>query len=209
MKERIREIITNPIIVILLIAFAVSGVIIYGISSNMAEQKSEIVNSLDISSVSRDKDGKLIVKLTDYEASQDEAYKKAEMTLQKAANGETENTDKIKNYFESRYLKKNEGKAKDNLDSIVKSIEKDCSSDFLDNIRSDIEKSNNDGSKCEIKRIYVTGTDIKELNAYSTNIYYIFDVKINDTESLYKITMVVSGGTWVIDKAEKISDLED
>ena len=60
MKERIREIITNPIIVILLIAFAVSGVIIYGISSNMAEQKSEIVNSLDISSVSRDKDGKLI-----------------------------------------------------------------------------------------------------------------------------------------------------
>ena len=52
MKERIREIITNPIIVILLIAFAVSGVIIYGISSNMAEQKSEIVNSLDISSVS-------------------------------------------------------------------------------------------------------------------------------------------------------------
>ena len=45
MKERIREIITNPIIVILLIAFAVSGVIIYGISSNMAEQKSEIVNS--------------------------------------------------------------------------------------------------------------------------------------------------------------------
>lgn len=38
MKERIREIITNPIIVILLIAFAVSGVIIYGISSNMAEQ---------------------------------------------------------------------------------------------------------------------------------------------------------------------------
>lgn len=76
MKERIREIITNPIIVILLIAFAVSGVIIYGISSNMAEQKSEIVNSLDISSVSRDKDGKLIVKLTDYEASQDEAYKK-------------------------------------------------------------------------------------------------------------------------------------
>lgn len=103
MKERIREIITNPIIVILLIAFAVSGVIIYGISSNMAEQKSEIVNSLDISSVSRDKDGKLIVKLTDYEASQDEAYKKAEMTLQKAANGETENTDKIKNYFESRY----------------------------------------------------------------------------------------------------------
>ena len=202
MKERIREIITNPIIVILLIAFAVSGVIIYGISSNMAEQKSEIVNSLDISSVSRDKDGKLIVKLTDYEA-----YKKAEMTLQKAANGETENTDKIKNYFESRY--NYEGKAKDNLDSIVKSIEKDCSSDFLDNIRSDIEKSNNDGSKCEIKRIYVTGTDIKELNAYSTNIYYIFDVKINDTESLYKITMVVSGGTWVIDKAEKISDLED
>ena len=97
MKERIREIITNPIIVILLIAFAVSGVIIYGISSNMAEQKSEIVNSLDISSVSRNKDGKLIVKLTDYEASQDEAYKKAEMTLQKAANGETENTDKIKN----------------------------------------------------------------------------------------------------------------
>ena len=72
MKERIREIITNPIIVILLIAFAVSGVIIYGISSNMAEQKSEIVNSLDISSVSRDKDGKLIVKLTDYEASQDD-----------------------------------------------------------------------------------------------------------------------------------------
>lgn len=52
-------------------------------------------------------------------------------------------------------------------------------------------------------------TDIKELNAYSTNIYYIFDVQINDTESLYKITMVVSGGTWVIDKAEKISDLED
>lgn len=175
MKERIREIITNPIIVILLIAFAVSGVIIYGISSNMAEQKSEIVNSLDISSVSRDKDGKLIVKLTDYEASQDEAYKKAEMTLQKAANGETENTDKIKNYFESRY--NYEGKAKDNLDSIVKSIEKDCSSDFLDNIRSDIEKSNNDGSKCEIKRIYVTGTDIKELNAYSTNIYYIFYIK--------------------------------
>lgn len=38
MKERIRENITNPIIVILLIAFAVSGVIIYGISSNMAEQ---------------------------------------------------------------------------------------------------------------------------------------------------------------------------
>ncbi len=207
MKERIREIITNPIIVILLIAFAVSGVIIYGISSNMAEQKSEIVNSLDISSVSRDKDGKLIVKLTDYEASQDEAYKNAEMTLQKAANGETENTDKIKNYFESRY--NYEGKEKDNLDSIVKSIEKDCSSDFLDNIRSDIEKSNSDGSKCEIKRIYVTGTDIKELNAYSTNIYYIFDVQINDTESLYKITMVVSGGTWVIDKAEKISDLED
>lgn len=117
MKERIREIITNPIIVILLIAFAVSGVIIYGISSNMAEQKSEIVNSLDISSVSRDKDGKLIVKLTDYEASQDEAYKKAEKTLQKAANGETENTDKIKNYFESRY--NYEGKEKDNLDSIV------------------------------------------------------------------------------------------
>ena len=47
------------------------------------------------------------------------------------------------------------------------------------------------------------------MNAYSTNIYYIFDVQINDTESLYKITMVVSGGTWVIDKAEKISDLED
>ena len=157
--------------------------------------------------VAGNKDGKLIVKLTDYEASQDEAYKKAEMTLQKAANGETENTDKIKNYFESRY--NYEGKEKDNLDSIVKSIEKDCSSDFLDNIRSDIEKSNNDGSKCEIKRIYVTGTDIKELNAYSTNIYYIFDVQINDTESLYKITMVVSGGTWVIDKAEKISDLED
>lgn len=59
------------------------------------------------------------------------------MTLQKAANGETENTDKIKNYFESRY--NYEGKEKDNLDSIVKSIEKDCSSDFLDNIRSDIE----------------------------------------------------------------------
>ena len=59
------------------------------------------------------------------------------------------------------------------------------------------------------KAYLCSGTDIKELNAYSTNIYYIFDVQINDTESLYKITMVVSGGTWVIDKAEKISDLED
>lgn len=35
------------------------------------------------------------------------------MTLQKAANGETENTDKIKNYFESRY--NYEGKEKDIL----------------------------------------------------------------------------------------------
>lgn len=69
----------------------------------------------------------------------------------------------------------------------MKSIEKDCSSDFLDNIRSDIEKSNNDGSKCEIKRIYVTGTDIKELNAYSTNIYYILMYKSMTQKACIKL----------------------
>lgn len=206
-KERLREFISSPVLVILLVVLAVAGIITYGVSINMAEDKSNIVNSLDIESVTKNKDGQLVVKLTDYKASQDEAYKKAEKKLQKAANGETENTDKIKNYFESRY--NFDGKEKDNLDDIVSKIEKDCSNDFLGEVKSDIRDSKKEDSTCEIKRIYITGTDVKELNAYSTSIYYIFDIKINDTESLYKTTMVVSNGTWVIDDIKKISDLEE
>ena len=66
-KEKLAEIITKPVLVIVLIVLTLGSVVTYAVINNITTSKADIVSNLDIDEISTDEDtGKLTAKLVDY-----------------------------------------------------------------------------------------------------------------------------------------------
>lgn len=202
-REKLKYILTKPITIIILLVLAILSLIAFGIINNAADSKKETVSNMNIETISRDENGKLDVKLVDYEKNQNNSYEEVSEKLKEAANPESENTDKISKYFETRY-NYDDGEA-NNLDNTINAIQDIATDDFLDAVKSSMSKSKDEG-KCEltINKIYITGAKADELNARSVVIPYIFDVNINGKNYLYRAELKAIGGEWKINSVSYI-----
>lgn len=202
-REKLKYILTKPITIIILLVLAILSLIAFGIINNAADSKKETVSNMNIETISRDENGKLDVKLVDYEKNQNNSYEEVSEKLKEAANPESENTDKISKYFETRY-NYDDGEA-NNLDNTINAIQDIATDDFLDAVKSSMSKSKDEG-KCEltINKIYITGAKSDELNARSVVIPYIFDVNINGKNYLYRAELKTIGGEWKINSVSYI-----
>lgn len=202
-REKLKYILTKPITIIILLVLAILSLVAFGIINNAADSKKETVSNMNIETISRDENGKLDVKLVDYEKNQNNSYEEVSEKLKEAANPESENTDKISKYFETRY-NYDDGEA-NNLDNTINAIQDIATDDFLDAVKSSMTKSKDEG-KCEltINKIYITGAKADELNARSVVIPYIFDVNINGKSYLYRAELKTIGGEWKINSVSYI-----
>lgn len=202
-REKLKYILTNPITVVILLVLAILSLIAFGIINNAADSKKETVSNMNIETISRDENGKLDVKLVDYEKNQNNSYEEVSEKLKEAANPESENTDKISKYFETRY-NYDDGEA-NNLDNTISVIQDIATDDFLDAVKSSMSKAKDEG-KCEltINKIYITGAKANELNERSVMIPYMFEVNLNGKNYLYRTELKTVGGEWKINSVSYI-----
>lgn len=208
-KEKLAEIITKPVLVIVLIVLTLGSVVTYAVINNITTSKADIVSNLDIDEISTDADtGKLTAKLVDYEQKQKDNYKKVTEGLEQAANPEKAITDKIDKYIMARYSF--DGKLKDNREKILEIIKDIASDDFKDFVKDDIDDNkNSESSECVIVKKFINARKMEILNGSTNELVYFYIVSINDSQKVIQFNVISVGGEWEINAQKTLTTIEE
>lgn len=207
-NERIKEILTKPIYVVLVLLITIVSLVTFAVVNNISTEKTTLVSSLDIDEITTDeKTGKLIAKLVDYKEKQENEYIELKKVLANAANPEKSITDNISKYINARY-NYDEG-AKNNKDNVLNIIDDFATNDFKDYVSESLDKEKEKKSKAEILKFYINGRKFEMLNSSTNELLYVYVIDINGEQQVFQINVKSEGGVWKLKSQEKIGELSE